>query len=109
MMRRGHWAREAIENLGQGRTAIVHPAGHSMKGRIDEGDCVHLVPCDASELKVDDIVLVEIRGRKYSHIVLHAIIEIGVQGFLIGAENGRIDGWVTGDKIFGRAAAVETG
>lgn len=79
-----------------------------MTGLIASGDTVILAPCDNKSLMVGDIVLAQIQGRRYSHIVLHMVKEINNGKFLIGANNGRIDGWVGAGNIFGRAAFPPT-
>ena len=74
-----------------------------MTGLISSGDTVTLAPCETENVAVGEIVLVEIQGRRYSHLVLHLVKARDEGKFLIGANNGRIDGWVGPEKIFGRA------
>ncbi|MCW3058892.1 MAG: hypothetical protein JWQ02_713 [Capsulimonas sp.] len=77
-----------------------------MTGRIASGDTVTLAPCESATLAVGDIVLVQIQGRRYSHTVLHLVKAIENGQFLIGANNGRIDGWVSSEHILGRALNI---
>lgn len=85
-MRRGHWAELAVQALRQGQCVQVQPRGHSMQGRVNDGDVVTLAPCDANNLQVNDIVLVQVPGRRYSHVVLHLILQAEPQHFLIGSQ-----------------------
>lgn len=88
------WAVDALEALQQGQMVQVRPRGHSMAGRINDGDLVTLEPLGAQELISGDIVLVRIDGRCYSHIVLHLVLSVEGERFLIGSHQGRVDGWV---------------
>jgi hypothetical protein len=38
------WAKFAIEGLQAGRTVEITPRGHSMKGKVNDGDHVTLRP-----------------------------------------------------------------
>ena len=78
-----------------------------MTGLIASGDRVTLAPCAAATLDVGDIVLAQIQGRRYSHIVLHFVTAIENGKFLIGANNGRIDGWINAEQIYGRLISNE--
>ena len=80
------WAKFAIESLQKGQSAQVKPRGHSMKGKVNDGDLVTLEPCDPDKLVVGAIVLVRVRGNVY----LHLIKAVDKGRFLIG--NNR-SGW----------------
>lgn len=54
------WATLAKEGLVQGQTVQIMPRGHSMQGRVYDGDLVTVEPCKPSTLMVGDIVLAEI-------------------------------------------------
>lgn len=47
------WAKFAIERLRLGETVKLRPRGHSMKGKINDGNLVTVEPCimRAEELK----------------------------------------------------------
>lgn len=107
-MARSTWATTAATQLLNGETIQIKPPGGSMTGRINNGDTVVLAPCTVIELKTDDIVLVRIRGRRYQHIVLHQILQCDGQRFLIGSFQGRIDGWVQANDIFGKAIEIKS-
>lgn len=97
------WARIAVQKLQQGETAKVRPRGHSMTGKVNDGDLVTIEPCDAATLKVGDIVLVKVKG----HIYLHLIKAVNNGRFLIGNNRGGINGWVGANSIYGIATQVE--
>ncbi|HEY0073343.1 MAG TPA: S24/S26 family peptidase [Abditibacteriaceae bacterium] len=97
----------AASQLICGETIEIKPQGGSMTGRINNGDTVTLSPCNVSELKTDDIVLVRIRGRRFQHIVLHQILQCDGKRFLIGSFQGRVDGWVQANDIFGKAIEIK--
>ena len=99
------WAHFAIEALARGETATVRPRGHSMKGRVDDGDLVTLSPCDPANLVPGDVVLVRVRGTDY----LHLIKAKDGPRFLIGNNRGGINGWVGPNGIYGKATKVEAG
>jgi hypothetical protein len=56
------WAHHAKEALGRGETAQVRPRGHSMRGKVDDGDLVTLEPCDPAD--VSTLVQSERRGLR---------------------------------------------
>jgi hypothetical protein len=97
------WATFAIEALRKGETVKVKPRGHSMRGKVNDGDIVTLEPCDVGNLSVDDIVLVRVKGREY----LHLIKAINGGRFLIGNNRGGVNGWVGHNCIYGIATKVE--
>jgi SOS-response transcriptional repressor LexA len=63
------WAKFAIERLKQGETVTVRPRGHSMKGKVNDGNLVTVEPCKPEELSVGDIVLVRVKGNDYFHLI----------------------------------------
>ncbi|HMA35441.1 MAG TPA: S24 family peptidase [Chloroflexia bacterium] len=98
-----NWATFAIEALGRGEVATVKPRGHSMRGKVDDGDLVTLAPADPAKLAAGDIVLVRVNG----HVYLHLIKAIDRGRFLIGNNRGGVNGWVGPDCIYGVATRVE--
>ena len=106
-MPKRQWAQFARDELQAGRSAQVRPRGHSMTGRIGDGDLVTIAPCGKDDLAADDIVLARVQRRRFSHLVLHLIHERDENLFLIGSNNGRLDGWIGFDDIFGKVSAVE--
>jgi hypothetical protein len=97
------WAKYAIEALQKGETAQVKPRGHSMKGKVNDGDIVTLEPCAPENLVVGDIVLVRVRGNIYVHLI--KAIDQG--RFLIGNNGGGVNGWVGHNCIYGIATKIE--
>jgi hypothetical protein len=97
------WAHHAKEALRRGETVQVRPRGHSMRGKVDDGDLVTLEPCDPSDVSVGDVVLVRVRGTDY----LHLIKAIDGERFLIGNNRGGTNGWVDRHALYGRATRIE--
>jgi len=97
------WADFAKEALRKGETIQVRPRGHSMKGKVNDGDIVTLEPVKPEELAVGDIVLVRVHGNDY----LHLIKAIDGARFQIGNNRGGINGWVGVNGLFGKAIKVE--
>jgi hypothetical protein len=98
------WATYAKEALRRGEAVQVRPRGHSMTGKVNDGDCVTLAPVDPATLKVGNILLVRVRGTDY----LHLIKAINCSRFLIGNNRGGINGWVGPHAIYGIATRIET-
>lgn len=98
------WAKFAIEALKEGKSVQIRPRGHSMRGKVNDGDLVTLEPCDVASLKPGDIVLVKVRGRDY----LHLIKAINNERFQIGNNRGHINGWVGHNCVYGRATKIES-
>ena len=97
------WAKFAIEKLKRGETVQIRPRGHSMKGKVNDGDLVTVKPVDPTDLSVGDIVLARVKGKDYLHLV-----KATNQGrFLIGNNRGGINGWVGHHCIYGRATKIE--
>lgn len=98
------WANFAKEALAKGETVQIKPRGHSMKGKVDDGDIVTVAPCDSATLAVGDIVLVRVKGNDYLHLV-KAVDRGRLQ---IGNNRGGINGWVGPNAVYGRATKVES-
>ncbi len=96
------WAHHAKEALRRGETVRVRPRGHSMRGKVNDGDLVTLEPCDPDTVAMSDVVLVRVRGTDY----LHLVKAVSDGRFLIGNNRGGINGWITRRQIFGRLVAV---
>lgn len=98
-----NWATFAIEKLRKGEHAQIKPRGHSMTGKVNDGDLVTLQPCSPEQVRVGDIVLVQVKGNVY----LHLIRAIENRRFLIGNNRGGMNGWVGSHAIYGRAIQIE--
>jgi hypothetical protein len=97
------WAAGYIEKLRAGETVEFRPRGNSMAGKVESGKLCTVVPADQTTLDVGAIVLCKVRGREY----LHLIKAIQGERFQIGNNRGRINGWISGNAIFGRCVKVE--
>jgi hypothetical protein len=97
------WASDHIARLQRGEAIQCRPRGNSMQGKIRSGQCCTVEPVDPATLEVGDIVLCKVNGRQYLHLVK------AIQGprFLIGNNQGRINGWITGNSIYGKCTKVE--
>jgi hypothetical protein len=99
------WASAAIEALNRGQSVEIRPRGHSMKGRVNDGDRVMLSPCNPEELSTGDVVLVRVKGKTY----LHLIKASDGKRYQIGNNRGGINGWVGRGAIYGVAVKVSRG
>jgi len=97
------WATHYIQKLNDGETVSFWPRGHSMKGKIESGQLCTVSPVNEADLKKGDIVLCKVRGTQY----LHFIKAIQGKRYQIGNNQGRINGWITFNSIFGKLVKVE--
>lgn len=97
------WAAHAIEALRAGREVQIRPRGHSMKGKVDDGDLVTLAPAAPDDVDAGDVVLVRVHGRDFLHLVK---AKDGSR-FLIGNNRGGTNGWVGPAALYGKAIRVE--
>jgi len=98
------WATAYIAKLKTGETVSFRPHGQSMTGKIESGQLCTVAPViDVAALEVGDIVLCEVDGNEF----LHLIKAIRGERFQIGNNRGFINGWVRSDAIYGRCIKVE--
>src|SRR5262245_13475025 len=97
------WVNEARKELAAGRQVQVRPFGGSMRGRIESGQLVTLAPAAPSDVRVDDVVLVEWKGN----FLLHLVKEVQEDQLLIGNNLGKVNGWVSASAVVGKVIAVE--
>jgi hypothetical protein len=98
------WSKLAISLLQQGQEAKVRPRGHSMTGKVNDGNLVTISPCDPGALTVGDVVLVKVSGSVY----LHLIKAIDPRGrFLIGNNRGGVNGWAPSTNVYGVVTQIE--
>ena len=98
------WATPYIAKLKNGETVSFRPCGHSMKGKIESGQLCTVEPIKEFEsLQKGDIVLCKVNGNEY----LHLIKAIQGKRFQIGNNQGRINGWIGANSIYGKCVAVE--
>ena len=98
------WATLAIERLRRGETVVLRPRGHSMAGRVNDGDQVTVEPFGARAPAVGNIVLVRCRGHEDLHLIK---AQPGDQ-HLIGNNRGGINGWVSRRQVFGLATQIDS-
>lgn len=96
------WVKKALNNISLGKSITIKPLGGSMRGRIESGQLVTLIPINLAEIKVNDVVFVQWK----SSYLLHLVKEIKNDKFLIGNNLGKINGWVCGENILAKAANV---
>ncbi len=97
------WATGHIERLKRGETVSFRPRGHSMRGKVNNGDLVTCEPTGERTLEVGDIVLCQVGGQQY----LHLIKAIRGPSFQIGNNRGGINGWISRSAIHGVCVRVE--
>ena len=68
-----------------------------MSPKVEHMQLVTVAPI-AEELEVNDIVLCQVRGRQY----LHLIKAVNGDRLLIGNNRGSVNGWVGRRCIFGK-------
>ncbi len=74
-----------------------------MRGRIESGQLVTISPIAADAVKVDDVVFIRWKGN----YILHIVKEVSDDGFLIGNNIGKINGWANRNDVLGVVTAVE--
>jgi SOS-response transcriptional repressor LexA len=97
------WTTRARDALTQGETVQLRPRGHSMSGRINDGDLVIVAPCEASSVRVGDAVFIRIHGN----FLLHLVKAIQGDRVLIGNNRGKINGWVNKSAVLGKVVRVD--
>jgi len=100
------WANPYIEKLQQGEVAKFRPRGHSMRGKVSDGQLVTVEPFqDESEPEVGDVVLCRVRCKHYLHLVTAKQGE--PSRFQIGNNRGKTNGWIGRNSVFGICTKVE--
>lgn len=98
------------EVLAAGHTARFRASGDSMYPAIRSGDYLHIVPCDASKLRLGDVILATTeRGLTAHRIVRIRDAEDGVRITMRGDNALRSDRPVAPADILGRIESVENG
>jgi hypothetical protein len=98
------------EVLGAGHPARFRASGDSMYPAIRSGDYLHIAPCNASELRIGDIIL----AMTQRGLTAHRIARIrGAEGSLSITMRGdnalRCDRAVTPADVLGRVESIENG
>jgi hypothetical protein len=97
------WVSDARDALGRGEPATVRPQGGSMRGRIESGQLVTIIPTSFDDLRVDDVVFIRWRGN----YLLHLVCGLGDEQVLIGNALGKVNGWIGAHDVLGKVTAVE--
>jgi hypothetical protein len=98
------WAKGYIDRLIEGETVSFRPRGHSMTGKVNNGQLVTVEPItEDTSLKSGDIVLCKVKAAEY----LHLIKSVSIDRYLIGNNRGNTNGWVSRKKIYGKCVKVE--
>jgi hypothetical protein len=101
------WALPYVELLLKGETIKFRPRGNSMRGKIESGQLVTVVPVlDSKEVNKGDIVLCKVKGKYFLHSVWSNHCDTH-ERFLIGNERGFANGWTPAKNIFGKVIKVE--
>lgn len=109
------WATHYIAKLKAGETVQFRPRGHSMKGKINDGQLVTVVPLTDEFPEEGDVVLCKVNGREYLHLVKAVTAVCEEEGtslvrrprYLIGNNKGGTNGWTSAANVFGKVVKVE--
>ncbi len=63
------WVKEAIQQLEECGEAKIRPNGGSMRGRIESGQLVTLLPADFATVEIDDVVFIRWKGNYLLHLI----------------------------------------
>jgi hypothetical protein len=97
------WATLAIEKLQKGETVQIRPKGQSMKGKVESGSLVTIEPLFDKIILIGDIVLCNVKGNQY----LHLVKAINDGRYLIGNNRGGTNGWIGKNSVFGKCTKIE--
>lgn len=98
------WATHYINKLKSGETVKFRPRGNSMQGKISSGQLCTVSPINNDILiKKGDIVLCNVNGNQY----LHLVKSIKGKQYKIANNKGYINGNITLNNIFGICIKVE--
>ena len=79
-----------------------------MQPRIESGNLVTVKPIkDYSKIEKGDIVFCKVKGNHYVHLVSATQQKMGGMRFQISNNKGRINGWISETKVFGKVEKVE--
>lgn len=98
------WATNYIHKLKNGETIKIRPRGNSMTGKINSGQLCTICPVEKdTALSKDDIVLCNVNGNQY----LHLISAIKGTQYQISNNHGFVNGTISRKNIFGKCINVE--
>jgi hypothetical protein len=94
-----------LETLLEKGEVTWKPHGNSMTPKIDSGDQVVVKKIDPATLKVGDIVYAKIKGSYYLHLL--SAIDESKGRYQISNNHGHVNGWTTGENVFGVCVKVK--
>lgn len=98
------------EVLSAGHAARFRASGDSMYPAIRSGDYLHIVPCDASKLRIGDIILARTERGLTAHRIVRIRVAEGSLQFTMRGDNAlRCDRLVAAEAVLGVVESVENG
>ena len=91
------WVKDTIAAINAGKPAMVRPFGGSMRGRIESGQMVTIMPCEPDSVRIDDVVFIKWKGN----YILHIVKDVRDSSLLIGNNLGKINGWARRTDVLG--------
>ena len=90
-----------VEKLQAGEEVTTKLHGSSMKGFIENGDIVTIIPADVSQVLIGQAVLCKVKGRIYCHKVLKREKD----QVLIANNRNHVNGWTS--QVYGVVSKIE--
>lgn len=81
------------------------PHGNSMTGKIDSGDQVVVKQVPLAALRVGDAVYAKVKGTHYLHLL--TAIDVAGNRYQISNNHGHVNGWASGENVFGLCVKVK--
>lgn len=102
------WADGHIKRLQAGQDVQFRPRGHSMTGRISDGQLVTVIPLNPqTPPEVGEVVLCRLRGKQLVHLIT-AVRGAGEKAqYQISNNKGHVNGWIPRRAIYGVVIKVE--
>jgi hypothetical protein len=97
------WATEYINKLKAAETISFRPTGNSMYPLIKSGQLVTVEPANPLYF-INDIVLCEVNGKEYLHLIKSIEFNMTPILYLIGNNKGGINGWTS--KVYGLVTSI---
>lgn len=98
------------ELLAAGHAARFRASGDSMYPAIRSGDYLHIVPCDASKLRLGEVILAMTERGLTAHRIVRIRDAEGSLSITMRGDNAlRCDRPVAPEDVLGRVASVENG
>ncbi|AGZ43689.1 hypothetical protein [Actinoplanes friuliensis] len=91
--------------VAAGSAVEFRPTGSSMVPLIRSRQLVTVEPVDPATVVVGDIVLCRVAGAVYLHLV--SAVDPAKRRVQISNNRGRVNGWTSYDRVYGRCTAVD--